>query len=198
MRARHHAPAATVNLVKPRFKSSRIIYSSQLVKEHKRSAILPLSAGSISTTAVATSRLLQQCLVSTPKRTTTSAAVRGSLSISVRNTIGDEPSTSPDYGLEARRSRTGFNSLLEFKRASSSSSDPPESESNDTHKLSCAKQISIIELAELGALRSFVLKSIERRPTEVSKVPLGCWVFQAILEGRPRRLESISGLGVVG
>ena len=32
--------------------------------------------------------------------------------------------------------------------------DPPESKSNDTHKLSCAKEISITALAELGVLKA--------------------------------------------
>ena len=114
------------------------------------------------------------------------------------NAIGDEPSTFPGSGVEARRSRTGFDSLLEFKRASISSFDPHGSKSNDTQNLSCAKQIIITELADLGALRSIVLKSVQQRLTEVSKVPLGCWVFQAILEGRPRRLENIRGLGLLG
>jgi hypothetical protein len=96
--------------------------------------------------------------VNTPKRTTASAAVRVSLSISVSSAIGDEPSTSPDAGLEARRSRTGLNYLLEFKRTSSSSFDLSESESKDTQVLSCTKQIIIAALAELGALGSYVLK----------------------------------------
>jgi hypothetical protein len=98
----------------------------------------------------------------------TSAAVRGSLPISVRNAIGDGPWTSPEAGLEARRSRTVFNSLLEFKMASSSGFDPPEIESKDSQKLSYSKQISIAALAELGPLRSYVLKHIQRRTTEVS------------------------------
>jgi hypothetical protein len=167
-------------------------------KENKGSDELPLSAGSISTTAVATSRLLQPHLVITPKRTTASVAVRGSMSISVSNAIGDGPSTSPDAGLEARRSRTGLNYLLEFKRASSSSFDLPESANKDTQMLSFAKEIIITALAELGALGGYVLKPIQRRTTEVSKVKLDCLVFQAFLESRPRRFESISGLGIEG
>ena len=139
MRARHpHALGGELGQTVLRVAShhgSEPIYKKKL----KGSAILPLSAGSISNTALATSRLLQPRLVSTPKRTTTSAAVRGSLSISVKNAIGDEPSTRPDAELKARRSRNCCNSLLEFKRALSSSFDPPGSESKDTHKLSCAK-----------------------------------------------------------
>jgi hypothetical protein len=97
-----------VNLGKSRFKASRIMNSSLFRKEYRGSAILPLSVGSISTTAVATSRLLRPRLVSKPKKTTTPAAVRGSLSISVSNAIGDEPSTCPDAVIEAMRSRTGW------------------------------------------------------------------------------------------
>jgi hypothetical protein len=67
---------SAVNLVKPRFESPRIVDSSLAKKVYRGTAILPLSAGSIGTTALATSRLLQPHLVSTPKRTTTSAAVR--------------------------------------------------------------------------------------------------------------------------
>jgi hypothetical protein len=55
--------------------------------------------------------------------------------------------------------------------ASSSSFNPPESESKDTQKLFCAKQISIKALAELRALISYVLKPIQRRTTEVNKAP---------------------------
>jgi hypothetical protein len=99
--------------------------------------------------AVATSRPLQPRLVRTPKITTTSVAVRGNLSISVSNAVRDEPSTSPYTELEARRSRTGFIFLLEFKRASNSSFDPPENKSNETQKLSCTKEIILIALAEL-------------------------------------------------
>ena len=87
------------------------------------------------------------------------------------NAIGDGPSTSPDAGLEARRSRTGLNYLLEFKRASSSSFDLPESANKDTQMLSFAKEIIITALAELGALGGYVLKPIQRRTTEVNKAP---------------------------
>jgi hypothetical protein len=109
---------SAVNLVKPRFESDRIADSILSRQEYRGTAVLLLSAGSISITVEATSRPLQPRLVSTPKRTTTSAAVSGSLSIYVSNATEDLPSTSPDAGIEARRSRTGFNSLLEFKSSS--------------------------------------------------------------------------------
>jgi hypothetical protein len=93
--------------VKPRFESalSRIADSSQIRKGYRGITELPLLAWSISFTAVATSHPLQPRLESTPKITTTSSAVRGGLSISVSNAVRDEPSTSPNAGLEARRSK---------------------------------------------------------------------------------------------